>query len=119
MNFYFPMDIQVHRGYHDSMSIQRGPLVYSLKIGESWQKLKGSEPCPDWEVYPTTPWNYAMKLNNENPPGTFTVIEKPITFQPFDSLNSPIELLTQGIYCPDWKLETKLRRGHSGSPDQC
>ena len=40
--------------------MERGPLVYSLKIGESWHKIKQTGPAADWEVYPTTPWNYAL-----------------------------------------------------------
>jgi len=48
-------------------SLERGPLVYALKIGEDWTKLEyernGVErkfPYCDWEVRPTTEWQYGL-----------------------------------------------------------
>ena len=35
-----PMDIKVSRWYERSAVIERGPLVYALKIGESWKKVQ-------------------------------------------------------------------------------
>ena len=57
-----PLSMQVRktRWFHNSMALERGPLVYSLKIGTSWHKLAEHGPAPDWEVNPTTPWNYAL-----------------------------------------------------------
>ena len=46
------------------MSVDRGPLTYSLKIGERWQPY-GSDPTwPAYEVFPTTAWNYGLVLND-------------------------------------------------------
>ena len=62
-------------GYHRKAAIralrrqavERGPLVYSLKIGESWHRIKQTGPAADWEVYPTTPWNYGLVLDAADP----------------------------------------------------
>ena len=56
----FPMAVRTSTWFNNSMSVERGPLVYSLKIGESWNQIKQTGPAKDWEVYPTTPWNYAL-----------------------------------------------------------
>ncbi len=36
----FPMKLRVSRWYQNSVAIERGPLVYALKIGEEWKKLQ-------------------------------------------------------------------------------
>lgn len=46
---------------HEQYVLQRGPLIYSLRIGERWeqynQHVPGHElPHGDFEVFPTTPW---------------------------------------------------------------
>ncbi|MBQ8370835.1 MAG: glycoside hydrolase family 127 protein [Clostridia bacterium] len=48
-------------------TIERGPLVYALAIGEDWTKLEYVRnnverkfPYCDWEVRPTTEWQYAL-----------------------------------------------------------
>ena len=44
----------------NSTSVYHGPLAYSLKIGERWQKYGADEKWPAFEVFATTPWNYAL-----------------------------------------------------------
>ena len=51
--------------------VRRGNLTFSLPIGERWEKLEyvrdGVErkfPYCDYEIYPTTPWNYAFADDN-------------------------------------------------------
>src|SRR5262249_25453605 len=45
---------------HSSASVYHGPLAYSLKIGERWVRYGGSDAWPEFEVYPTTPFNYGL-----------------------------------------------------------
>lgn len=101
----FPMNIRVSHWYQNSVGIERGPLVYALKIGEQWEKLKGREPYQDWEVYPTTPWNYALEIDTDCPDNSFKVVKNEIGYQPFDSVNPPIILKGWGRRLPEWKLE--------------
>ena len=35
----FPMPVRATRWYNDSVAIERGPLVFALKIGEDWRRL--------------------------------------------------------------------------------
>ena len=44
----------------DSVSVDRGPLTYSLKIGEKHVRAGGTDKWPAWEIHPTTPWNYGL-----------------------------------------------------------
>ena len=94
----FPMAIRTSTWFHDSIAVERGPLVYSLKIGESWNKIKQTGPVADWEVYPTTSWNYALL------PGAMQVAEKPVAKQPFDAANAPVEITAKARRLPEWTL---------------
>jgi DUF1680 family protein len=95
---HFPMAIRTSTWFNNSIAIERGPLVYSLKIGESWHKLKQTGPAADWEVYPTTPWNYAISTTG------LEVTEKPIGKQPFDASNVAVEITAKARRLPEWTL---------------
>ena len=36
-----PMEIRVSRWYENSAAIERGPLVYALRMDENWEKIRG------------------------------------------------------------------------------
>ena len=57
---------RVSRGFHGSATVEYGPLVFSHGIGEDWLKLRDRGMTADWQVYPTTPWNYAIAGSPEN-----------------------------------------------------
>jgi hypothetical protein len=106
-----PMEIQLTtwKKNHNSVSVHRGPLTYSLRIGERWQKFGGSDRWPEWEVFPTTPWNYALVLNRREPASSFEVVEREgrLPDQPFD-FSVPVGLLAKGRRIENWKLEGGL-----------
>ena len=59
----FPMKPTVSTRYNETIALERGPLVYSLKIGETWTRVNADKPhreLPhgDFEVRPSTAWNY-------------------------------------------------------------
>ncbi|MGA2675210.1 MAG: beta-L-arabinofuranosidase domain-containing protein [Terracidiphilus sp.] len=105
VELHFPMAIRVTNWYHNSIAVERGPLVYSLALGETWSKLKQFGPAVDWEVFPTTPWNYALAVNLANPAASFTVEEHPVTKQPFDAQAAPVVLHAKGRRLTSWELE--------------
>ncbi|MHB8655128.1 MAG: beta-L-arabinofuranosidase domain-containing protein [Terriglobia bacterium] len=105
-----PMQIRTSRAYHNSVVVERGPLVFSLRIGEKWRKIdKGmskpaASPATDWAVEPTTPWNYGLIINRDHPEQSVEVVEKKIGDFPFSSDGAPVELRIKGRRVPDWKL---------------
>ncbi|SHF23301.1 DUF1680 family protein [Caldanaerobius fijiensis DSM 17918] len=101
-----PMDIRISRWYNNSVAVERGPLVFSLRIGERWSKLRGTGPYADWEVYPTTPWNYALLLDVQSPSRSFTIEKHDVTYQPYDSSNPPIILKCKGKRVKEWQLQS-------------
>ena len=100
-----PMKAKVQRRYHNSVTVERGPLVYSLKIGEDWRQIRGELPHADWEVYPTTSWNYALKIDVDNPEKSLDFESKPLGDCPFSSEGAPIQAKVKGRRLPEWKIE--------------
>ncbi len=108
------MKPRIYRRYRNSIVLERGPLVYALKIGENWRKIREYKsyrgfPVADWEVYPTTPWNYALDLG-EKDLGRLRFIEHPIGERPFSPEEAPISVKVKGIRIDSWRLD----RGSAG-----
>jgi len=112
----FPMQVQVAPGFNGSVSVERGPLVFSLKIGESWAKLRQTGPVTDWEVYPTSPWNYGLRLNGSNAGGSFAVEEAPVTHQPFNNSAPPVALKVKARRLPQWVMVDDSAAAPPASP---
>lgn len=98
-----PMPIRAVEGFNASVSVERGPLVYSLRIGQKWSKLKQTGPVTDWEVFPTSPWNFGLRVDPKNPAAYFEVLEAPIQRQPFGD-NPPVLLKAKARRLPQWVI---------------
>jgi DUF1680 family protein len=100
-----PMEVRLYRGYNDAVAIVRGPLVYALKIGAEWKKLKSNPQFADWEVHPTTPWNYALLIDRDHPDRSVSFEERPMALSPFNSQGAPVVARVKGRRLSTWKLE--------------
>jgi hypothetical protein len=118
-----PMEISVRHWNHnhDSVSVDYGPLTFSLKIGErydrfdstrtaigdsSWQKGADPSQWPSFEIHPTTPWNYGLIL--DEPPAKAFKIKKgewPKNDFPFTIESAPIQLEAKAKRIPEWTLD--------------
>jgi hypothetical protein len=105
LTLHFPMKVSLYHGYHDSVAIERGPLVYALQIGTYWKRLRGEPPFADWEVYPTTPWNYALAIDRQHPERSIQFQESPVGDHPFSPEDAPIVAKVKGRLIPWWTLE--------------
>jgi len=105
LSLTLPMKIQISNWHENSIGIERGPLVYALKIGEDWVKTGGVEPYATYEVHPTTPWNYGLVQDViENTEKAFEIIEnEKLAYQPWTAENAPIVLKVKGKQIPRWK----------------
>jgi DUF1680 family protein len=101
----FPMPIRLISGHQGLLSVYRGPLLFGLKMGEKWVKIGGEEPHADWEVYPTTPWNYGLVLDPAQPLDGFKVnpLALPGTV-PFDPALAPLTITTRARRISGWAL---------------
>lgn len=101
----FPMTPRASRWFNDSVAVERGPLVFAYGIGESWVKLRDRGKTADWEVYPTTRWNYALAITPENAAKPVTVHEAPAGARPFSDEPAAVELHVRARKLTSWHSE--------------
>ncbi|HXI71501.1 MAG TPA: PA14 domain-containing protein [Verrucomicrobiae bacterium] len=103
----FPMTVQTETGPSRSISVDRGPLVYSLRIGENWT-VRTPDPLAsgfnEYQIQPTTPWNYALQLDPANPGAALSFTNYTTPANPFDPAQNPITLTASAKQVPAWTI---------------
>jgi Uncharacterized protein conserved in bacteria len=107
-----PMHIFRNRWHEGSVSIERGPLVYGLMIGEDMKMVKNTNPPGSYggdsfyEVRPTTPWNYGLLETAPDKLEEYFKVEKSSTVStyPWNLENAPIRIKTKARRIPSWQL---------------
>ncbi len=92
----------------DCVSVDRGPLTYSLKIGEKYVRYGGTDEWPAFDVFPTSDWNYGLVIDPAKPIASqFKVKETrwPQDDQPFVTTAAPIEITAQARKIPNWQAD--------------
>jgi len=92
-----------------AVSVRRGPLWYSLRIGEEWKRCGGTDAWPAWEVLPTTPWNYGLEIDPARPADSVRVLAAGVpSYQPFTPEAAPVLLEAKARRIPGWKAEGRM-----------
>ena len=106
-----PMTVRVkvwteNRGF---VSIDRGPLTYSLQIKEEYRRHGGTDAWPAFDAFPGSPWNYGLVLGKDNPAAGVQVEEGgwPADDQPFAADAAPVRLTARAKRIPNWTLDRK------------
>jgi hypothetical protein len=105
-----PMTPVMSTWYRDSITLERGPLVFSLPVGEDWRRIRtgmkkpAPAPASDWEVHPTTAWNYGLVLDAAKA-SALTVDEGAVGDVPFAVTTPPVTIRVTGRRIPEWQLE--------------
>jgi hypothetical protein len=111
VSLQLPMEISVRKWEKNNgaVSVDYGPLTFSLQIGERWQISGGTTNWPENEVFATTPWNYGLVLDEKNPARSFTLLRKsgPLPDQPFTTDAAPIKLFVKAQKIRGWKLDSQ------------
>jgi uncharacterized protein len=98
----FPMQPRVVVGFNQSVSVERGPLVFAYNIGQDWRKLRDRGMTADWQVYPTSRWNYALAVDPLAQSQKITVSENALKDRPFASEGASTELHVKARLLPSW-----------------
>jgi hypothetical protein len=100
-----PMRIRLSHWERDSVAVERGPLVYALRIGEAWRSVGGAPPFCDYEVHPTSAWNYALVVDPACPDRSLRVEQRRASAQPWAQDGAPVVLRGEGRRIPTWTSE--------------
>lgn len=104
-----PMAVKLRRwaANQDTVSVDRGPLTYSLKIGEEYRRTGGTDAWPAFEIHPTTPWNYGLVLPDGEAAFEVATADWPTDEQPFAADAAPVTLTAKGRRIPNWQLDER------------
>ncbi len=108
LRLVLPMRPQLERRPGKAGSILRGPLLYGLKIEESWTQVNQDKPFreaphADWEVRPESPWNYALELSEASVERDLSFTESPLGACPFSPEGAPVAAKAKGRRVPGWQ----------------
>jgi DUF1680 family protein len=100
-----PMEIKTSKWHEFSTAVERGPLVYSLKIrSKSIKKNRNDSYGEFTEIFAVDDWNYGLLQSElDNPTESIQVIENEWNGEyPWNIDKNPIELRLKGIQIPEW-----------------
>ena len=101
-----PSKVKFSRWVDYSVAIEKGPLVYALKVEGAKNLVNNRDHYGDYyEVKATGTWNYGLiEQYLEDVANYFVVRTKPVAKYPWNLENTPISIKTQGVRMPDWTL---------------
>lgn len=110
-----PMHVFKNQWYENSISVERGPLTYALKLGEEWKKVTNDKDPIDYgrqyfEVRPTTAWNYGLvDVPDANVEKSVKVTQaKEVANYPWNLENAPSEIRLKARRIPSWQLYNEM-----------
>lgn len=106
----FPMEARTSRWFYDAVAVERGPLVFSYGIGESWVKLRERGTTADWQVFPSTAWNYALD------PSSLQVREALVGAEPFAARDTGVRISAKARKVDAWRAEDGVANDVPPSP---
>ncbi|WP_316798489.1 beta-L-arabinofuranosidase domain-containing protein [Pedobacter frigidisoli] len=102
----FPMHIATKNQVNNSVSIERGPLVYALEIMAENRvtKTHALAGFADYEIYPKSAWNYGLTFDKNDLAHSIQVKKGAMPANPFIAESSPVKLKAQAKKISSWSL---------------
>jgi DUF1680 family protein len=108
VTLHLPAEVELVDWPTGGVALQRGPLVFSLKIGEKWTRDRKetfqSDDFPAWNCCPTTPFNYALDLQREKLAEQVQLTRASTTIDPWTPETAPMELRVPARRVSGWNL---------------
>ena len=103
------MEIKVSNWVNNSVGIERGPLVFSLKMDENWKIINkhtfDSKDFSEYEILPKNNWNYGLIIDEKHPGKSFEIIKSDMPENPFIQETTPIHLKVKAKKIASWQLD--------------
>lgn len=117
LTLLLPMEVKLSHWPRGGVALERGPLVYALRIeedrrqasnsipnGYEAEELYGSHEFPGWDLYAASPWNYALALDEGELTSQVGVVKRTMSAEPWSIDTAPIELLVPARRVSGWKI---------------
>ena len=111
----FPMPPRTSRWFHNSVTVERGPLIFSFDPGQSWVELRKRGQTADWQVFPTKAWNYGLAVDEQAASG-LKVEERPVGAKPFAAMDAAVVIKAPAYQLDGWRSEDGVAQTLPQSP---
>lgn len=102
-----PMSVKAVSWPGGGIVLERGPLVYSLRIEEDWridkEEKRQTPEFPAWNLHAASSWNYALAGDGKALERDVKVVFNPICGNPWTIDSAPVELLAPARKIKGWK----------------
>jgi len=103
-----PQPIKLSHWPKGGIAVEKGPLVYSLKVDTLWTEdhsvSYSSTHFPAYVATPTSPWNYALAVNDDNISSLARVSYSTPTNNPWSQDSAPIQISLPAYKVKNWSL---------------
>ncbi len=110
-----PMRLRASTWFNQSKAIERGPLVFALRVEEDWNEVRREAPSGvpagamhrgHFECRPASPWNYALTHQAAHQPDEHFRLEQAerIAENPWTLETAPVTLHGEAVRLAYWKL---------------
>ena len=106
-----PMHVFKNRWHENSVSVERGPLTYALRMSEETKLVINEQDPIDYgtqytEVRSTTPWNFGLvQPSDSTMDSTFRLLNNgKLATYPWNLANAPSEIRVKAKRIPSWQL---------------
>lgn len=111
ISLILPQELKMQTSIDGGISVERGPLLYALKIEEDWKVDKKDDRStsgfPSYNLYAKSPWNYALYLTPASLEQQIKVVNKEMTNAPWSIDSAPIELRVPAKLVNGWTIDKK------------
>lgn len=105
---HLPMTLRLARWEQGGVSIERGPIVFSLPVATRWERDhaddRSSDAFPAWNAYPAGPWNFALDVDEMDLLEQIEVEQRPPTDRWWTPHDAPIRLRVPVRPVAGWTL---------------
>jgi uncharacterized protein len=112
LTLHLPMELSTSNWAKNSRAIERGPLVYALRLEEQWEEGHHEVEGKYFSVYPKGDWNYGLVQKViQDPAQNIQVTTRPVGDNfVWNISHAPIELTTSARKIPAWQLVEGVAR---------
>jgi DUF1680 family protein len=107
LTLHLPMEVTTSNWGRNSRSVERGPLVYALKLKEVWEKGTDSVEGDYYSVYTTDAWNYGLtdSMIKQSAQAMQVKQVRPVTETfVWNQDHAPFEITALAKKIPAWKI---------------